>query len=105
MKTKKASVSSPQLSRPKKPPSTTKSTEDGSYPPWLKTLHQREKLFRLIFERAGIGIGLADHQGNILDANPTLTSMLGYSREQIMNMHIKQISHPDDLEEDLRLFD
>jgi PAS domain S-box-containing protein len=105
MKTTKESPSSPQSSRPKKSPSTTRSKEDGSYPQWLKTLHQREKLFRLLFERAGIGIGLADRQGNILDANPALTSMLGYSREQMKNMHIKQISHPDDLAEDLRLFD
>ncbi len=46
-------------------------------------LRQSEAQFRAIFECSSIGIGLIDMKVEIVDANPALCQMLGYSREQL----------------------
>jgi PAS domain S-box-containing protein len=50
-------------------------------------LQQSEAQFRAIFERSSIGIGLADIRGRIVDINPALCQMLGYSREEVYGKH------------------
>lgn len=44
---------------------------------------QSESLFRAVFERSSVGIGLAQIKGPIVDINPSLCQMLGYSREEL----------------------
>lgn len=46
-------------------------------------LRQSEAQFRAIFECSSIGIGLIDMKVEIVDANPALCQMLGYSREEL----------------------
>ncbi|MDZ7958071.1 MAG: PAS domain S-box protein [Aulosira sp. DedQUE10] len=46
-------------------------------------LRQSEAQFRAIFECSSIGIGLIDMKTQIVDANPALCQMLGYSREEL----------------------
>ncbi|MBD2196774.1 MULTISPECIES: PAS domain S-box protein [Calothrix] len=46
-------------------------------------LRQSEAKFRAIFECSSIGIGLIDMQVQIVDVNPALCQMLGYSREEL----------------------
>ncbi|MBD2356508.1 PAS domain S-box protein [Tolypothrix sp. FACHB-123] len=46
-------------------------------------LRQSEAQFRAIFECSSIGIGLIDMQAQIVDANPALCQMLGYSRDEL----------------------
>ncbi|BAY65982.1 multi-sensor signal transduction histidine kinase [Calothrix brevissima NIES-22] len=46
-------------------------------------LRQSEAKFRAIFECSSIGIGLIDMQAQIVDVNPALCQMLGYSREEL----------------------
>lgn len=70
-----------------------------------KSLHRREKLFRLIFEKAGIGIILADNQGRFLEVNPAMAAMLGYTPDQMRHMHFEQIAHPDDIKANQCLFE
>lgn len=48
-----------------------------------EALRQSEAQFRAIFERSSIGIGLIDMKAKIVDANPVLCDILGYSREQL----------------------
>ncbi|QLE59046.1 GAF domain-containing sensor histidine kinase [Nostoc sp. TCL26-01] len=48
-----------------------------------EALRKSEAQFRAIFERSSIGIGLVDMKAQIVDANPTLCEMLGYSREDL----------------------
>ncbi|GBE90754.1 ATP-binding protein [Nostoc cycadae] len=57
-------------------------------------LQKSEAKFRAIFERSSIGIGLADIKAEIVDINPTLSQMLGYSREELYGKYfIDYISH------------
>jgi PAS domain S-box-containing protein len=46
-------------------------------------LQKTQAKLQAIFERSSIGIGLADIKGEIVDINPALSQMLGYSREEL----------------------
>ncbi|MBE9206900.1 PAS domain S-box protein [Nostoc sp. LEGE 06077] len=48
-----------------------------------EALRKSEAQFRAIFERSSIGIGLANIKAEIVDINPALCQMLGYSREEL----------------------
>jgi signal transduction histidine kinase len=48
-----------------------------------EALRQSEAQFRAIFERSSIGIGLIDMKAQIVDTNPVLCEILGYSREEL----------------------
>lgn len=65
---------------------------------------QSEERFRAIFEGAAIGIGLDSLDGRILESNPALQSMLGYSREDLSHMTFADFTHPEDLAADVELF-
>ncbi|QHG17100.1 ATP-binding protein [Nostoc sp. ATCC 53789] len=48
-----------------------------------EALRQSEAKFRAIFERSSIGIGLIDMKAQIVDTNPVLCEILGYSQEEL----------------------
>ncbi|MEO9176386.1 MAG: PAS domain S-box protein, partial [Gaiellales bacterium] len=60
--------------------------------------------YRTIFDGASMGILRADRRGRVLEANPAIEQMLGYSSAELMTMEFRQYTHPDDIEENLRLF-
>jgi diguanylate cyclase (GGDEF)-like protein/PAS domain S-box-containing protein len=64
-----------------------------------------EAQFRAVFAGAAIGIGLGDTEGNILDANPRLQEMLGYSLRQMRERNVGDFMHPEDSEEVWQLYD
>lgn len=68
-----------------------------------EALRQSEARFRGIFEQAAIGIAEFSLDGQFLDANERLCSMLGRSVEELQAMRWQDIVHPDDLESCLRL--
>jgi PAS domain S-box-containing protein len=51
-----------------------------------EALKNSEKQFRQLFEQAAIGIFIADVNHNIVDVNEKALSILGYSREEIVNL-------------------
>jgi diguanylate cyclase (GGDEF)-like protein/PAS domain S-box-containing protein len=59
----------------------------------LKATEQR---FADTVELAAIGIAHVDRAGGFLHANSFLCSLLGYSREELLELTDKQISHPED---------
>jgi PAS domain S-box-containing protein len=63
-----------------------------------EALRESEEKFRSIFESSGVGIGIATPDGHIIQANPTLLSMLGLSETEIHETRIHEYIHPDDLE-------
>ncbi len=69
-----------------------------------KRLRESEAKFKSVFKNANIGIAIADNSGNIIDVNKTLTEMLGYDRKQLIQQNYKEITHPDDLENEIKLF-
>jgi diguanylate cyclase (GGDEF)-like protein/PAS domain S-box-containing protein len=55
-----------------------------------------EARFRAVFAGAAIGIGIGDMEGNILDANPALAKMLGYSVRTMRQRNVSDFMHPED---------
>ena len=60
-------------------------------------LKASEEHFRTIFEQATDGILIADATAKFLDANNTFCQMLGYSREDLLNLDLEDIVDPTDL--------
>jgi PAS domain S-box-containing protein len=56
---------------------------------------QSERKFRLVFERAPIGISIGT-DGIMSETNPALQKMLGYSHREFAQMHYTDVTHPDD---------
>ncbi len=52
--------------------------------------------FAAVFTQAGMGIGVGDLQGNILDANAALLTMLGYTRQDLCRYTVADFLHPED---------
>ncbi len=70
----------------------------------VDALRESEGRFRAVFEEAGIGIALVRTDGSVLDTNPALRTMLGYTAEELQGIHFAEITHPDDRETDLTEF-
>jgi len=59
-------------------------------------LRESESRLRAIFERAAIGIARSDLGGRILESNPAFQRMLGYTGEELRDMPVADLTHPDD---------
>lgn len=66
-----------------------------------EALRESEERFRLAFEYAAIGMALVGLDGQWQDVNRALCDILGYSREEMLNMTFQDITHPEDLDTDL----
>ncbi len=66
-----------------------------------EALRESEERFRAIFERAAIGMSLADREGRYIEANRALQKMLGYGEEELRSMAFTEITHPDDAKADM----
>lgn len=65
---------------------------------WAETaLKQSEERFRLVFEKAAIGIVLADLSGQLVAANPAFQQMLGYSQNELNGMHFTEFTPPESI--------
>ena len=64
-----------------------------------------QERFQAVFAGAAIGMGVGDADGNILDANPALTAMLGYSVGAMRQRNVGEFMHPDDSEEVWTLYE
>ncbi len=65
-------------------------------------LRESEENFRGLFENAAIGMTRTGLDGRFLQANRALCNMLGYSEKELLGIHFKNITHPDDRETDLK---
>lgn len=68
-------------------------------------LGRSQAQLRTIFEGMGMGVALVDARGRLVESNPTLEEMLGYTGEELRGLHFAEIIHPEDAEEDLRLYE
>ena len=62
---------------------------------------ESERRFRLIFERAPIGISFG-RDGVMSDTNPALHRMLGYDAREFADRHYLDVTHPDDRDLDVQ---
>ncbi len=70
----------------------------------IEALRESEGRFRAIFQEAALGIGLVDTDGRVMDSNPALQSMLGYTASELTGVHVADITHPEDVDSDLESF-
>jgi diguanylate cyclase (GGDEF)-like protein/PAS domain S-box-containing protein len=63
----------------------------------LDALSASETQFRATFEQAAIGIAHTDPSQRFLRVNEKLCKMVGYTREELLNMTIHDLTHPDDV--------
>ena len=57
-----------------------------------------ELRFRRVFDYSAVGIGVVRADGRFSDANPALSSMLGFSAEELQQRTVADITHPDDMQ-------
>lgn len=69
-----------------------------------QALEVSEARFRGTFEEAAVGISHVDRNGRWIRMNQRACEILGYSRHELAQLTFQQISHPDDLDEDMRRF-
>ncbi len=60
--------------------------------------------FRVIFNGAPTGIVQCDIAGKVLETNPALQRMLGYSREELRGMYLHDVMHPEDRANGMQFF-
>ncbi|HEX5562167.1 MAG TPA: EAL domain-containing protein [Nocardioidaceae bacterium] len=65
-----------------------------------KELADSEELFRSAFHGAPIGIALSDFGGRLLRVNPAMAELVGRSVEELLEMSVADITHPDDVRRD-----
>ena len=58
-----------------------------------------------MMSHAPVGIGKVDLGGKILWANPAIEKMLGYSQEELQQLTVAEINHPDDWQTSIALYD
>ncbi|MDN3666970.1 PAS domain S-box protein [Algibacter miyuki] len=66
-------------------------------------LEQSEQAFRGNFENSAIGMALLDKNGKWIKTNQTLCDILGYTQEELHQLSFQEITHPEDLDLDLKL--
>ena len=64
-------------------------------------LHESEQRFRLAMDDAPIGMALIDMEGRFLDVNTALCDFLGRTEDDLLQMTTLDVTHPDDVADDL----
>ncbi len=62
-----------------------------------QALRESEAQYRGIFEASTDGMIISDFAGRILEVNPAACRIHGYTREEMLNLKIEEIIHPDEL--------
>jgi len=62
-----------------------------------EALRQSESKYRLLMEQASDGIHTYDSSGNFIETNLKLCDMLGYTREEMLCLNVKDLIPPDEL--------
>jgi len=69
-----------------------------------ETVRKSEEEMRTIYETAATGISLTNLEGKMVRTNRALQRMLGRSEDEIKSVTFEQITHPDDVDNDLTEF-
>jgi PAS domain S-box-containing protein len=63
-----------------------------------QALQESESRFRAIFEQAAIGMAQASLDGRFVQLNQRYSEITGYSREELIQLTIREITHLDDVD-------
>jgi PAS domain S-box-containing protein len=61
-----------------------------------EALRQSEERFRAFFETATVGAGQLDMSGRFIAVNDSMCRITGYSRDELLRLSPRDITHPDD---------
>jgi len=67
----------------------------------VEALQESEERFRATFNQAAIGIGHVTPDGRWLRINQKYCDIVGYTEEELKSLTIRDLTHPDDLEESM----
>ena len=70
-----------------------------------RDLHASKARYRGAFEQAAIGMAITDPAGRWIEVNPALSDLLGYDEQELLSIPFREITHPDDLAQNLELFE
>ena len=70
-----------------------------------KALQKNELRIRKYFEQGLLGMAITSREKVWIEANDALCTMFGYSHEELSELTWEEITHPEDLEANLLLFD
>ncbi|TCV89658.1 EAL domain-containing protein [Sulfurirhabdus autotrophica] len=65
------------------------------------SLRESEERFRATFSQAAMGLAHVSLEGRWLRVNQKLCEITGYSEEELLGFTFQDVTHPDDLDEDL----
>jgi PAS domain S-box-containing protein len=68
-------------------------------------LQQSEERFRAMFEHSAVGIGIMGMDRRIIDANPAICRIYGFTREEMLGRSAAEVTYPEDNPEATRLAD
>jgi PAS domain S-box-containing protein len=68
-------------------------------------LRESEERFRRVFEEGPLGVALQGPDHRFLKVNHALCQMMGYSAAELVQMSFVDITHPEDVQSDLKLAD
>ncbi len=68
-------------------------------------LRRSERRLEATFEQAAVGVAHVSPDGRFLRVNQRFCRMLGYAREELEGRRFQELTHPDDLEQQLRLLE
>ena len=66
---------------------------------------ETDELWRLTMEHSPVGMAIVSPTGGFMTANVALCEMLGHEADVLITKSFQDITHPDDLDADLRLFE
>ncbi|MCG7911204.1 MAG: PAS domain-containing protein [Candidatus Thiodiazotropha taylori] len=61
---------------------------------------QRQFNYRNLFENAQVGLAIVDHDGKWIEVNTQLCAITGYSRDELLSLNPRKLTHPEDREVD-----
>ncbi|MHC1713516.1 MAG: PAS domain S-box protein [Solidesulfovibrio sp.] len=64
-------------------------------------LSESDRRFRAVFEQAGVGVNRQTPDGRYLEVNERFTRMVGRTARELVGLSFTEITHPDDIGDDL----
>ena len=60
-------------------------------------LRRSDALFRATFEQSAVGMAQVNFDGSLIMINDRLSELLGYTRQELLAMTFRDVTHPDDV--------
>jgi PAS domain S-box-containing protein len=69
----------------------------------MARLREAGQRFQRVFEDGPVGMGLVGHDFRLLEVNDAFCRLTGYDRDELRGRRFADITHPDDVDTDMRL--